>query len=951
MSTPAGATTGTQEKGDARPEQYTDRRLLARLLRQARSHRGPLTVLLLLDLLATPLYLLTPVPLKVAIDSVIGDAPIPGYLDAVLPDSVNHSTGRLLVAVALLQVLFVLLIQLQQLAQLVVQKRTGESLTIRFRERLFRHIQRLSFGFLDSRGTADSIYRVQYDTPAIEWLTIHGIIPFAGAAFTLFSMVYVTARIDLRLAIIAVAVAPVVLVLMRGYKARMRPHYSEAKELQSSALHVVQETLGAFRVVKVFGREEEHSSRFERQSEKSLEAQVRLAKAEGVFGMSIQLTTAIGTALVLFLGAQSVLTGRLSVGDLTLVMAYLARLFSPVQTISKISASLQNYLASAQRVFEVLDQSPDIADRPDAEPIDRARGRIEARDMRFGYGDDGPVLEGVSLTVEPGSRVGVFGPTGAGKTTLLSLLMRVYDVDDGAVRLDGRDIRDYRVGDLREQFAVVLQDSVLFSTTIGENIAYGRPGANRDEIEAAAQAAGAHEFILDLPDGYDTMVGERGMRMSGGERQRIALARAFLKDAPILVLDEPTSSVDVQTETAIMSAMTRLMEGRTTFMIAHRLSTLAVCDMLVHVDGGTARVVDRSTLDALPTQGMMAASEAGSVRDRVDERGRDRHVPARTAAGPPPFFADHDPDVGADADGGVDAADVVREVLASEGYGVAGLTVLEHHRDPYAGDLHAELLTCEIGSERLRLHCARHPAGPAGRQAEPYAVHVHRRVLDGSDLPTLRLVGTHREPATGAVWVVTERPHESWRLSEIATADAMDVATRWLATFHRTFEFTSVADMPDLRRFRLDDYVSVAVAASKVTDAPGWLPRLAEGFAETADLLREPPLTAVVGATYPHNWMVADGRAIPVDLGSAAVGPGELDLATLLDGWPPDMVRRCTRLYRGVRWPDSLAEQYGVRLDMCRLYVQLREVADEGDKIPVWRIEALRDSGQRLGLL
>jgi ATP-binding cassette subfamily B protein len=267
-------------------------------------------------------------------------------------------------------------------------------------------------------------------------------------------------------------------------------------------------------------------------------------------------------------------------------MVYLTQLYSPLKTLSKKAAGLQSHLASAERAFALLDEAPDVVERPHARPLARAAGAVAFRHVSFAYGADPPVLRDVSLDVAPGARVGVAGPTGAGKTTLVSLLSRFVDPTAGGVLLDGVDLRDYRLADLRNQFAIVLQDTVLFSASVAENIAYARPGAGEAEVVAAAEAASAHEFIVNLPQGYQTLVGERGMRLSGGERQRIALARAFLKDAPILILDEPTSAVDLRTEAQIMGAVRRLMRGRTTFLVAHRLSTLEDCDVVLRVEHG-----------------------------------------------------------------------------------------------------------------------------------------------------------------------------------------------------------------------------------------------------------------------------------------------------------------------------------------------------------------------------
>jgi len=286
-------------------------------------------------------------------------------------------------------------------------------------------------------------------------------------------------------------------------------------------------------------------------------------------------------------------------GDLLLVMGYLAQLYGPLNTLSNSKASLQSSLASAERAFSILDEAPDVVERPGAQPLARAAGAVAFREVSFAYREDHPVLHEVSFEIDPGTRVGISGETGAGKTTLMSLLGRFYDPTTGEISLDGIDLRDYKLADLRSQFAIVLQEPVLFSTTISENISYARPGASEEEIIEAAKAANAHEFIVGLPHGYETEVGERGMSLSGGERQRIALARAFLRDAPVLILDEPTSSVDTKTEAVIMDAMERLMRGRTTFMIAHRLGTLANCDVRLEIEEG--RVV-RFEQQRIPTE-------------------------------------------------------------------------------------------------------------------------------------------------------------------------------------------------------------------------------------------------------------------------------------------------------------------------------------------------------------
>ncbi len=302
--------------------------------------------------------------------------------------------------------------------------------------------------------------------------------------------------------------------------------------------------------------------------------------------MLVGLTAGLAGAAVLLVGAHEVRAGALTLGQLLLVVGYLSQLLGPLREIGTKTADLQKALAGAERTFRLLDETPEAAERPGARPTVRAAGDVEFRGVTFGYGDQRPVLADVSFHVPTGSRVGIAGRTGSGKSTLLSLLFRFYEPTSGAILLDGVDTREWRLSELRHQFAMVLQDTVLFSTTVAENIAYGRPSATPDEIVEAARSADAHDFVTRLPKGYDTEVGERGVRLSGGERQRISLARAFLKDAPLLILDEPTSALDTATEASVMAAIERLMKGRTTFLIAHRLSTLAACDIRLEVVDG-----------------------------------------------------------------------------------------------------------------------------------------------------------------------------------------------------------------------------------------------------------------------------------------------------------------------------------------------------------------------------
>ncbi len=563
---------------------YSDLGLFRRLLDLARPYRLPIAGIFLIGLLSTPLALLAPVPLAIAVDSVLGPHPLPGVLDSLVPDGASD-TVLLLVAVTLLLVVAVLT-QLQEYAAPVLSTWTGEKLVLDFRSRLFRHLQRLSFSYADQKGVADLLFRLQYDAPSIQRVVIDGVIPFFTAGVMVAAMIFVTARIDWQLSLVAMAVAPALFTSLALWRPRIRRRSREVKDLDSAAFSVVQEVLSALRVVKAFGQEDREQGRFEDRSLAGLRGRVRLLLAEGAFGLVVTLIMAGGTSAVLYIGVRHVESGVITLGELLLILGYLAQLYSPLKTMSRKAAGLQNALAGAERAFLLFDEAPDVAERPNARALKRSQGAVVFRNVDFSYHGGNIVLHRVNLEVEPGATVGISGATGAGKTTLVSLLMRFYDPTAGAILLDGVDLRDYRLADLRHQYAIVLQDPILFSASIAENIAYARPEARDEEVVAAASAAGIHNFITSLPRGYETPVGDRGVLLSGGERQRIALARAFLKDAPLLVLDEPTSSVDVGTEATIIEALRDLSAGRTTFLIAHRLSTLELCDTVIRVEDG-----------------------------------------------------------------------------------------------------------------------------------------------------------------------------------------------------------------------------------------------------------------------------------------------------------------------------------------------------------------------------
>jgi len=573
-------------KSDPVLRNYSDLYLLGRLVRQSKPYWPHISAILILRIFAVPLALLIPVPLKIVVDSVVGTNPVPQFITFWAPDIWINSDLAILTFAALMQVSIVLITQCQELGSYVLRASAGQGLLKEFRTRLFSHLQRLSLRYHDTQGTAESVYRVQMDAPAIRDIAINNVIPTLGSSLTLMAMVFIIVSIDWQLAAVALAVSPVLFVLARSYTTRMRPRYREARRLEGFSIEIIQQALAAFRVVKAFGREKGEQDRFEEQADNVVRKRLWLGWAEGIFGLMVNFTIAVGSALVLYVGIRNVLNGQLTLGELLVVLAYIAQLYEPLRTISRQASSLQSSLVSAERVFEVLDKIPDVVDKDSSIRLKNVGGSVEFRNVSFSHVGRGQVLDDICFKVPFGTKLGLSGRTGAGKTTVASLLPRFYDPDKGVVLIDGIDIREYSLADLRSHFAIVLQEPVLFSSSISENIAYGRPNASRREIELAASAANIIGFIEELPDGFETLVGERGMKLSGGERQRIALARAFLKDAPILILDEPTSSVDTETEVGIMETMERLMADRTTFMIAHRVSTLDICDARLEIENG-----------------------------------------------------------------------------------------------------------------------------------------------------------------------------------------------------------------------------------------------------------------------------------------------------------------------------------------------------------------------------
>jgi ABC-type multidrug transport system fused ATPase/permease subunit len=542
-------------------------------------YRRSVGILASLSLAEIALRILLPWPLQAIVDYVAGSQPIPALLAA-------YPRRHLLAGVVAAGLLIQLAHHLVLMFHTRIQAATAQHMIRDLRQDLFSHLQRLGLSQHARMPKGDSVYRLESDAPCLENLVFGGLFPFTFSLLTLVVMFAVVVNVDATLALVSMVIVPSVYVWLKFYTRRIAPSADRSRQMESQLTERLYESFGSIRLVKSFAREPFEQQRFAGAAGKAMEANIRLGRHEATFSVVIALLTIVGNALVLIVGGMAVLRGDLTPGTLLVVVTYLTFIYGPLSGIANTTGRIQRALSSARRVREVLSLTPESLEPAPLVPVRPIRGDVEFDDVVFAYEKDRPVIRHVSFVAGVGETVALVGPSGGGKSTLLSLLPRFYEVTGGRIRIDGIDIRDYDLRSLRENIAVVHQEPILLTGSVRDNLRYGNLQASDDAVRNAAKAANADDFIAALPAGYDTDLREAGTHLSGGQRQRLSIARAFVKDAPILVLDEPTAALDTISEVLVLEALKRLRSGRTTFVIAHRLSTIREADRILVLDQG-----------------------------------------------------------------------------------------------------------------------------------------------------------------------------------------------------------------------------------------------------------------------------------------------------------------------------------------------------------------------------
>src|SRR5947209_7963502 len=542
--------------------------------------------------------LLEPWPLKVVFDHVFGGKQMPAWLAHLIGGTLGLSSPFAVLNFAALAVILIAAVSaVSTYAEKYLTTSVGQRVMHDLRHTLYNHIQRLSLAFFERQKTGDLIVRMTSDIDAVQDFVSSALLGILVNALTLLGMLGVMFYLDWRFTLISLAVAPALFILVYSFTRRIKTNARAVKKKEGEIASVVQESLSAVRLIKAFAREDFESRRLDEKSLESVEMALLARSVKAKLTPLVELTVALGTCLVLWYGARLVLAEQISAGALIVFILYLSKMYKPMRDLSKMTDTVSKAQVGFERIREVLATESQVRDLPGARRAPPLRGRVQFEHVSFAYNREQPVLKDINLVVEPGEFVALVGPTGSGKSTLISLIPRFYDPTGGRVGIDGIDIRSFKLRSLRDQISYVLQETYLFRATVWENIAYGKPTASRSEIIRAARLANAHEFIVRLPDAYDTVIGERGETLSGGQRQRITIARAVIRDTPILLLDEPSSGLDAESEELVFDALSRLMEGKTSIVIAHRLATVMRAQRIYAVEGG--RIVESGTHDEL----------------------------------------------------------------------------------------------------------------------------------------------------------------------------------------------------------------------------------------------------------------------------------------------------------------------------------------------------------------